>query len=110
MSREFTCPACGEIEDLTGERRADGIHITCGTCGTSWPRSTARTCATCGGDQIRERAQVITQYSRGAQLPITGWRQIPLCAACDADMLARASGGKPIPSAYQPAATSPRPG
>lgn len=108
MSRELACPACGEAHDLTGQRRDEGIHITCGTCGSSWRRDTRRACATCGGDQLHERAQPLTQYSRGTQLSITGWHQVLLCASCDALMLGRSSQGKPIPPGYRPAATTPR--
>lgn len=108
MPQEFSCPACGEAEDLTGERRPDGIHLTCGACGHRWPRDVARACATCGGTQLYERMQALTQYSRGTQLSVVGWHQVPLCATCDAAMLARSSEGKPIPHAYRPAARNPR--
>lgn len=109
MPREFACPSCGEADDLTGERRPDGIHLTCGACGTTWPRdAAARTCATCGGTRLHERAQALTQYSRGTQLSIVGWHQVPLCETCDAAMLDRSSEGKPIPHTYRPAAVHPR--
>lgn len=108
MPREFICPTCDEIEDLTGERRPDGIHLTCGACGTTWPRDTTRTCVTCGSTQLHERPQALTEYSRGTQLSIVGWHQVPLCATCDAAMLTRSSEGKPIPHTYRPAATNRR--
>lgn len=108
MSRELACPACGEAEDITGRRRDDGIHVTCGACGTTWPRDAARHCATCGGSNLHERPQALTQYSRGTQLSITGWHQVLLCAGCDAAMLAHSSQNKPVPPGYRPAATTPR--
>ncbi|MQA84306.1 MAG: hypothetical protein GEV03_06705 [Streptosporangiales bacterium] len=108
MPQEFACPACGETENLTGERRPDGIHLTCGACGNTWPRYAARACATCGGTRLHERTQALTQYSRGTQLSVVGWQKVPLCETCDAAMLARSSEGKPIPHTYRPAAIARR--
>lgn len=108
MPREFACPACGEREDLTGRRRGEEIFLTCGSCGHEWPRDAVRVCATCGGSDLQERAQALTQYSRGTQLSIVGWHQVRLCEICDAAMLKRAVQGKPVPPTYRPAATTRR--
>ncbi|MDS1269655.1 hypothetical protein RIF23_05040 [Lipingzhangella sp. LS1_29] len=104
MPRQLTCPDCAEEDNLSGERTEDGIHITCEACGARWPRDTPHTCATCGGDDIHMRGQAVTQYSRGTQLSIVGMRHIPLCASCDAEMLARANQQKPVPGQYRSAA------
>lgn len=99
------CPACGEIEDLSGRPTDNGIRITCGKCGTDWLRDAApATCATCGGADLQQRPQPVTAYSRGTQVSIVGWRTVALCVSCDADMLSRSLAGKPVPSSYLPAA------
>lgn len=109
MTRQLSCAACGEEEELTGHRDEEGIRITCDRCGTSWLRDAAQTtCATCGGTDLEHRPQPTTAYSRGTQISIVGWRQIPLCAACDADMLSRSLAGKPVPNHYRSAAKSRR--
>ncbi|MPZ60383.1 MAG: hypothetical protein GEU93_03610 [Propionibacteriales bacterium] len=104
MVADFRCAECGETEDLSGRRGPDGIRITCGTCGASWLRDTAERCAECGGADLVRRTQVLTQYSRGTQLSVVGTRQIPLCPACDAEMLAYAAEGRPVPNHYRPRA------
>ncbi|WP_150236558.1 hypothetical protein [Nocardiopsis quinghaiensis] len=109
MPRQMTCPDCGE-EELTGERAESGIHIRCGSCGVRWARDTPCTCATCQGQDIHMRPQALTQYSRGTQLSIVSLHYVPLCAECDAGMLARANRQKPVPGQYQPAATRRREG
>jgi hypothetical protein len=109
VTRQLSCPACGEEEELTGQRGEEGIRITCDRCGTSWLRDAAQTaCATCGGTDLEHRPQPTTAYSRGTQVSIVGWRQVPLCVNCDADMLSRSLAGKPVPNNYQPAAKSRR--
>lgn len=108
MPRQMVCPSCSESEALTGERSAEGIQITCDACGARWPRDTPYNCATCKGSDIQMRPQALTQYSRGTQLSIVGLHYIPLCAQCDAAMLARANQQKPVPGQYQPAATHKR--
>ncbi|WP_150256239.1 hydrogenase maturation nickel metallochaperone HypA [Nocardiopsis deserti] len=108
MPRQMTCPACGEEEDLVGERTQEGIRIRCGSCDARWDRDTPYTCATCGGADIHMRPQALTQYSRGSQLSIVSLHYIPLCGVCDAGMLARANQQKPVPGQYQPAAAARR--
>ncbi|MPZ25929.1 MAG: hypothetical protein GEV12_05640 [Micromonosporaceae bacterium] len=105
MSRQLTCPACGETDELTGRPGPDGIQITCDTCGADWLRDAApATCASCGETELVHRPQATTAYSRGTQVSIVGWRQLPLCVTCDAPMLSRSLAGKPIPNGYRPAA------
>ncbi|MBB4934787.1 putative RNA-binding Zn-ribbon protein involved in translation (DUF1610 family) [Lipingzhangella halophila] len=108
MPRQMTCPSCGEAENLEGRRSDAGIVVTCGSCHAQWPRDIPYTCATCGGTDIHPRPQALTQYSRGTQLSIVGLHWVPLCAACDADMLARANQKKPVPGQYKPAAVRKR--
>lgn len=109
MSRQLTCPSCGETEELTGAPGPDGITITCDRCGASWFRDVAAAeCATCGGTELEHRPQPTTAYSRGTQVSIVGWRQVPLCAVCDAAMLSHSLAGKPVPNDYVPAAVERR--
>lgn len=105
MPAQLRCPGCGEDDDLRGERTGEGIRITCGRCGASWNRDTTPTCATCGGDQIVFRPRTMTQYSRGTQLSIVGWQNVPLCLTCDAAALTKSTtSGGPLRAGYQPAA------
>jgi hypothetical protein len=106
----LSCPACGEGEALRGQRTDDGIRITCQTCGYEWNRDTRPRCATCGGEDIVTRPQTLTAFSRGTQLSVLGWRNVPLCGTCDHDELMRSTrAGGPLAAGYQPAAVHPRP-
>lgn len=105
MSPTFTCKSCGEADDLNGDPTDAGIQIRCGSCGHTWLRDTSPTCATCGGSSIIMRPQTLTQFSRGTQLSIVGWQDVPCCTACDAEALRRSTfSNAPLPSGYQPAA------
>lgn len=86
MAGAMSCPSCGESEELRGQPRDGDIRVTCLRCQAQWMRGAPR-CAGCGGEDIVERPQAMTRHSRGTQLSIIGWRQIPLCRACDADAL-----------------------
>lgn len=105
MGRMLTCPSCGEEDDLRGEQTEAGIRISCPQCGASWMRDTAARCATCGSEDIVSRPRPLTQYSRGTQLSIVGWVDVPCCVHCDAEALAKSTGaGGPLPPTYRPAA------
>jgi hypothetical protein len=105
MSRALACSACGETEDLAGEATEAGIRISCGGCGASWMRDTAPCCAACGGTDILLRPRTLTQYSRGTQLSIVGWQDVPCCTDCDADALTKSTfSNGPLPAGYRPAA------
>jgi hypothetical protein len=97
VPRNIACPHCGEEENLADSPGPQGIQITCESCGASFPRDAAASCATCGGAELVQRPRALTQYSRGTQLSITSWNQAPLC-------MSRSGEGKPIPPHYQPAA------
>lgn len=76
---QLACPGCGEDTDLRGTRTDAGIRITCQSCRYEWDRDTRPRCATCGGDDMVPRPQTLTAFSRGTQLSILGWRNVP-CA------------------------------
>lgn len=46
----------------------------------------------------------MTNYSRRNQVSVLGWRDVPMCGTCDAQMLSLSLQGKPIPYRYRPAA------
>ncbi|MBE0476300.1 MAG: hypothetical protein IBX62_04270 [Coriobacteriia bacterium] len=104
MSKEIICRTCGETEELRGQPSPEGIVIHCGSCGASWLRdSEPDKCATCGRTDLVQRAQALTQYSRGTQLSIVGLGSILLCAICDRQML-EWSEGRAVPFTYRSSA------
>lgn len=108
MTYVVVCPVCGENEDLRGEATADGITVVCGVCATSWLRDSSPHCATCGGTDIAFRPRAMRQLSRGTQLSIVGWANIPCCMECDAEAVKRSyfTGG-PLPADYASLAMNP---
>lgn len=85
MALDIACPACGEDEQLRGERREGLIALVCEVCDAEWMRDPAArpTCATCHGDDMREAVQAVVEKSRGTQLSIQSFRQVWLCPTCD---------------------------
>ena len=63
MSTDICCPACGERDDLRGERRDALIALVCQVCDAEWVRDPAArpTCERCGGDDMREAAQALVE-------------------------------------------------
>jgi hypothetical protein len=111
MPMHIECPQCGETEDLIGSRRVDGIQIACGACGTSFLRDQRLRSATCHGTDLVLRPQVMTQFSRGTQPSVVGWKQTHCCTACDADALLRSERANgPIPADYRLRAITAQPG
>lgn len=100
-----SCTECGEDENLEAEQTDDGINVRCGACGAVWPRDGERRCATCARTGLVYRPRPLTQFSRGTQLSIVGWVNLPCCPVCDADELDRSgSAGGPLRADYVPAA------
>lgn len=92
--------ACGENERLRGRAVGDDIEVTCETCGAQWLRGAAR-CNACGRADVVTRPQVMTRHPRGNQLAIVGRRDLPLCPACDAGVIAESeAGNRPVPETY----------
>lgn len=89
MARDVVCPLCGEDDDLSGERHAEEITVTCGSCGQSWSRSLTWKCPTCGGEDLVTVPTAILERSRGTQLSVVGIRMVPMCATCDRDDIER---------------------
>ena len=88
MSLDIACPACGETDELQGERRDHLIALVCEKCGAEWTRDPrARpTCEQCGGDDMREAVQAVVEKSRGTQLSIQSFRQVWICPTCESDL------------------------
>ncbi|MFG2682383.1 hypothetical protein [Streptomyces sp. NPDC048392] len=100
MASVTACPACGEAEELRGTPVDDDIQVTCLKCRAQWMRG-GRRCVSCGGQDIVRRPQAMTRHSRGTQLSIIGWRELPLCRTCDAAALETSiSQNVPVPSDY----------
>ncbi|MGY0065676.1 hypothetical protein ACWZEH_02285 [Streptomyces sp. QTS137] len=100
MADVTMCPSCGEDEELRGESDEGDIRITCLSCNAQWMRGAPR-CASCGGRDIVHRPQAMTRHSRGTQLSIIGWRELPLCRTCDAGALETSiTQNVPVPSDY----------
>lgn len=91
------CPACGEAEDLRGERSGDVITLQCVACGHVWPRDLVPRCETCGGEDVEAVPLAILEKGRGTQLSIIGTRTIHLCYSCDAAALATFHKNRPNP-------------
>jgi hypothetical protein len=99
------CPACGETENLRGSRHEGAIRLRCDECGHAWVRATQPQCATCGGNDIMQRPQTMTAFSRGTQLSVLGWRNVNLCLSCDRDAIARSTAVRgPLSPEYRAAA------
>ena len=97
MSISIACPDCGEADALSGVRGEDSIQLTCDVCGATWPRSLARRCETCGGDDLQTVPLAIVERSRGTQLSVLGTRPVDLCSKCDAEKLRRYHANRPNP-------------
>ena len=84
MAFEIACPACGETEQLRGERRERLIALVCERCAAEWVREPGAVpmCET-GGDEMRQAVQAVVEKSRGTQLSIQSFRQVWLCPTCD---------------------------
>ena len=83
----LACPACGEMDHLTGNAVDDGIAVECGSCGLSWTRDTAPVCNRCGDGDMFPAVAAIVEKGRGTQLSVVGSRVVHLCERCDADVI-----------------------
>lgn len=80
-SLSLVCPACGEAEDLRGERRGAVILVRCQACGHEWERD-PDACPRCGSRSIVDRREPLIQKARGTQQSIIGYRIVQECGAC----------------------------
>lgn len=85
---DIVCPACGEDDDLDGEREGDVIAITCATCKTKWHRDPSPKCDRCSGTDMEAAIKAVVEKSRGSQLSIVATQVVHLCRSCDEELLA----------------------
>lgn|GEM_PF-3313288 len=82
---EITCPACGEHEDLRGERRDGEVAVVCGACGASFVRDLTPRCTACGSeDLVPVPTNLLEDAGRGEQRAPTGIVDRLLCWECGA--------------------------
>ena len=84
MALDIICPRCEADDDLRGEPTDDGrIRLTCDACNVTWERDPRPRCASCGGDDLYHKPQVILEKSRGTQMSVQGIHVEYGCWACD---------------------------
>lgn len=82
------CPACGEQEDLTGERKtaeddADRLLLTCGVCAASWDRDAIPRCRLCSETDLEAiPTATLQEQGRGDQWAPSGIRLAYYCWGC----------------------------
>ena len=84
---EIACPACGETDDLSGERDGDLIRIRCASCDAVWHRDPERRCPRCQAGDLYAAPVAVVEKSRGTQLSIVSTRSVHLCWSCDRDLI-----------------------
>ena len=101
------CPACGEEEDLTGERKtaedgADRLLLTCGVCAASWDRDTIPRCRLCSEADLEAiPTATLQERGRGDQWAPSGIRLAYYCWGC---------GGRDVTSSAPTPGPTPPPG
>jgi hypothetical protein len=95
------CPACGEDEELRGERQPDGrLLLTCERCGASWDRDTAPSCGVCGSDDVEGvPTSTLQERGRGDQWAPSGVRLVYYCWACRSNDV---TATEPLPGPQPP--------
>lgn len=95
---DFACPACGEADELRGERGEDGIVLICDRCEHRWPRDSTRRCPTCGGPDLAAAPKAVVEKVRGDQMSLVGTYTVHLCRICDKQILdVHVRTGAPVP-------------
>lgn len=88
---QLTCPACGEDDDLSGQRDGDAIVITCGACGASRDRDPTPRCGLCGSTELASTPKPLWTSGRGEQRTPAAQRPAYACWDC---------GGRDVTSAH----------
>lgn len=95
--RDIACPACGEEDDLAGQRGGTEILLTCDRCSQEWTRQLTPRCPECGGEDLQTVPVAIVEKSRGTQLSVVGIRTVEMCWTCDRDTIRRWQDNRPNP-------------
>lgn len=91
---QLTCPNCGEDDNLSGERDADAIVITCGACAASWDRDTTLRCGLCGSTELAYTPKPLWTSGRGEQRTPAAERPAYACWSCGGRDV---TSGDPVP-------------
>lgn len=103
MTRQITCPACGEHDRLRGERDGELILLACEGCGHRWQRDPRPACPNCGGRDLVEAPKAVVEKVRGDQMAIVGYTKVQLCRMCDRDLIDTLARSKaPLPPDAMP--------
>jgi hypothetical protein len=79
----IACPACGEDEQLAGERRDERIVLTCETCGHAWDRDTRTRCRLCGSEDVEGiPTSTLEEAGRAGVRTPSGIRLLYYCWSC----------------------------
>lgn len=109
MALQFSCPSCGEDDDLYGRPENETIMLRCGKCGREWPRDDTPRCATCGGTDLSTVPRPVMAGGRATVMSIVGRQDVPVCAVCDRDVVEKyIEKGQNLPADYITAASQPR--
>jgi Zn ribbon nucleic-acid-binding protein len=82
---ELRCPACGEDEELRGERRDEVVVVRCEACGTTFDRELTPRCRACGSAElVRVQTNLLEDSGRGDMTTPTGIVDRWLCWSCGA--------------------------
>jgi uncharacterized Zn finger protein len=99
-----TCPACAEDDDLRGERRGDGIVLTCGRCGAVWDRDLRLVCRSCGSEDLEGiRTSTLEEAGRAGVRTPSGIRLVYYCWRCAGNDVTSSS---PDPGPHPPPGAS----
>lgn len=109
MAYQFSCPSCGEDDDLFGRPENETIMLRCGRCGHEWPRDDTPRCATCGGSDLSTVSRSVVAGGRATVVSIVGRQEVSVCAVCDRAAVEKyIARGQSLPPDYITAASQPR--
>jgi transcription elongation factor Elf1 len=105
MTRDFTCPRCGEPDAVRGAPGPHGIVLTCEVCRHTWDRDDTPHCATCGSPDVRVTYRGVLAMGRASVTSQVGRHETLVCEHCDAEAIARwTNHGHPLPASHLTAA------
>lgn len=94
------CPLCGEDDELTGERDAARILLTCGVCGHRWDRDIRVRCRLCGSEDVEGiPTSTLEEAGRAGVRTPSGIRLVYYCWSCDGNDV---TSSEPLPGPQSP--------
>lgn len=98
----IACPSCGEDDELSGDRQADGsLRITCLSCGTSSSRDADRRCRLCGSQDLEYTPKPLWEKGRGDQRTPAGRIDAYACWHCGGRDVT-SDNPRPAPPGHRP--------